>query len=71
MAEIYTAADCLFQPSLEETFGLTIAEAAACETTSLVYRGGACEETSQMYGGFVAGSLGEAAKLLLETGGQR
>ena len=71
MAEIYTAADCLFQPSLEETFGLTIAEAAACATTSLVYRGGACEETAHMHGGAVVGSLDEAAQLLLKMGGQR
>lgn len=44
LAEIYTAADVFVNPSYEETFGLTTAEAQACGTYSIVYKDTACEE---------------------------
>lgn len=53
LAEIYTAADVLANPSREETFGLTILEAHLCGTRSVVYKGTACEEVANMYAGVV------------------
>lgn len=44
LAQIYTAADVFVNPSYEETFGLTTAEAQACGTYSIVYKDTACEE---------------------------
>ena len=44
LAQIYTAADIFVNPSYEETFGLTTAEAQACGTYSIVYEGTACAE---------------------------
>ena len=38
LAIIYSMADVLFQPSLEETFGLVVAEAMACGTPAVCYR---------------------------------
>lgn len=37
LAAIYTAADVFVNPSVEETFGMTTAEAQACETKTIVY----------------------------------
>ena len=37
LAEIYTAADVFFNPSVEETFGMTAVEAMACGTYTIVY----------------------------------
>jgi glycosyltransferase involved in cell wall biosynthesis len=44
LAEAYTAADILFNPSEEETFGMNVAEADACGTRSIVIEGSACAE---------------------------
>ena len=44
LAEIYTAADVHVQPSREETYGMTVAEAQACGTPVIVAKGSACEE---------------------------
>lgn len=46
LAEIYSAADLFVNPSLEETFSMTVAEAQACGTAVLVRRGTACEEVA-------------------------
>lgn len=46
LAAIYTAADVLVNPSTEETFGMNVAEAAACGTTSIVIEGSACAEVA-------------------------
>lgn len=46
LAEIYTAADVLLNPSAEETFGMNVAEAAACGTRSIVVEGSACAEVA-------------------------
>lgn len=47
LAAIYTAADVLFNPSSEETFGMTVAEAATCGTGSIVIDGSACAEVAE------------------------
>ena len=47
LATIYTAADVFVNPSIEETFGMTVAEACACETTCIVMKGSACEEACE------------------------
>lgn len=44
LAAAYTAADVLVQPSIEETFGMTVAEAQACGSHVIVSRGSACAE---------------------------
>lgn len=44
LAALYTAADVFVNPSTEETFSLTTAEAIACGTPALVYAGTACAE---------------------------
>ena len=44
LAEIYTAADVLFNGSYQETFGLVTAEAMACGTPAIVYDSTACPE---------------------------
>lgn len=46
LAEIYTAADVLVNPSSEETFGMNVAEAAACGTGAIVVEGSACAEVA-------------------------
>lgn len=51
LAEIYTAADVYVNPSREETYGLTNAEALACGTPAIVYKDTACEEVAEENGG--------------------
>lgn len=51
LAEAYTAADLYVTPSTEETFGMTVLEAACCGTRSIVYQDTACEEIVQSLGG--------------------
>lgn len=46
LAGIYTSADVHVQPSIEETFGMTVAEAQACGTPVVVREGSACEEAA-------------------------
>ncbi len=46
LAEIYTACDVLLNPSAEETFGMNVAEAAACGTGAIVVEGSACAEVA-------------------------
>lgn len=48
LAEVYTAADVYVQPSIEETFGLTVAEARSCGTPVVVCKGSACEEIANV-----------------------
>lgn len=68
LAGIYSAADVLFNPSIEETYGLTIAEAASCGTCSIVYAGGACAETAEGFGQLVANDFEEVVALLNRWG---
>lgn len=44
LAEAYSAADLFVHPGIEETFGLTVAEAQACGTRVMVAKGSACAE---------------------------
>ena len=71
LAEIYTAADVFVNPSVEETFGLTGLEAAACGTKTVCYKGTACEEVAKSYGGLAVErdpeKLLEAVNLLLKN----
>lgn len=53
LAAIYTAADVLVNPSVEETFGMTPVEAQACGTPSIVYEDTACEEVARQNGNTV------------------
>lgn len=44
LAEAYSAADVFVHPGVEETFGLTVAEAQACGTPVVVTKDSACAE---------------------------
>ena len=46
LAKLYTASDVLLNPSSEETFGMNVAEAAACGTGAIVVEGSACAEVA-------------------------
>lgn len=50
LAGLYSTADIFFNPSLEETFGLTSIEAQACGTPSIVYNSSALPEIVNGYG---------------------
>lgn len=57
LALAYSMADVLFQPSLEESFGLTVAEAMACGTPVVCFRSTAnpelvCDEVGKVADGF-------------------
>lgn len=59
LAEIYTAADVFVHPGIEETYGMTVAEAQACGTRVIVREGSACVEAADLreptlYSGSVA-----------------
>ena len=51
LAQVYTAADVYVCPSVEETFGMTVLEAACCGTTPIVYQHTACQEVAEAHGG--------------------
>ncbi len=53
LAQIYSAADYYLNLSREETFGLTVAEAIACNTLPIVYEGTACAEVVRQSAGKV------------------
>lgn len=59
LAEAYTAADVYVCPSVEETFGMTVLEAACCGTPVIVYRGTACAEVAEQFGGIVVNAGAE------------
>ena len=44
LTKVYSSADVFFNPSKEETFGLTTLEAICCGTKAVVYKETACEE---------------------------
>lgn len=46
LAKVYTAADVFVHPGVEETFGMTVAEARCCETSVIVTKGSACVEAA-------------------------
>lgn len=47
LAKIYTAANLFINPSIEETFGMTVAESVACGTAVAVVEDSACEEAAK------------------------
>ena len=53
LVEIYSAADLYLNPSVEETFGMTVLEAQYCGTPALVYEDTACQEVAEKFGGIV------------------
>lgn len=53
LAELYSLADVYINTSVEETFGLTTAEALACGTPAIVYNSTACPEVIDKETGFL------------------
>lgn len=53
LVKAYSAADLYISASMEETFGMTILEAACCGTKVLSYSGTASEEVCRAHGGVV------------------
>lgn len=69
LAQIYSAADYFVNPSREETYGMTTAEAAACGAKTIVYQETACEEVALAHGGIaVAPSAETIADVILRAG---
>ncbi|WP_417853103.1 glycosyltransferase, partial [Waltera sp.] len=67
LAQIYTEADVFVNPSREETFGLTVAEAMACGTWPIVYADTACAEVVEKgTGTIVTGDFAELEKAIRE-----
>lgn len=54
LAELYSAADILFNGSYQETFGLVTAEALSCGTPVIVYNATACSEIVTNATGYIA-----------------
>jgi len=63
LAQIYTAADVLVNLSLEETFGLVVAEAMACGTPAVVVNSTACPEVISPETGLVVSAKGDLTEL--------
>lgn len=53
LAELYSTANIFINTSVEETFGLTTAEALSCGTPAIVYNATACPEIVDNFTGFV------------------
>lgn len=51
LAQAYTAADVYVSASVEESFGMTVLEAACCGTVPIVYAGTASQEIALSHGG--------------------
>lgn len=51
LAKLYSSSDLYFNPSVEETFGMTTLEALSCGTKTLVFKGTACEEIIKRFPG--------------------
>lgn len=66
LVEIYSAADLYVNPSVEETFGMTVLEALRCGTPALVYKGTACEEVVRQFGGMAVERGAENLRKALE-----
>ena len=49
LVKMYSSADLFFNPSVEETFGMTTVEAISCGAKSLVFKNTACEEIVHKY----------------------
>ena len=68
LAEIYSAADILFNGSYQETFGLVTAEALSCGTPVIVYNSTGCPEIVTLETGYVVEAKDEkqVLKFILE-----
>lgn len=64
LAEIYSAADLLFNPTLEDNYPTVNLEAEACGTPVVTYDTGGCPETVALLESRVVGSLREATQLM-------
>ena len=62
LAEIYSTADLFLHPGVEETFGLTVAEAQSCGTRVLVMENSACAEIADPSLGTIVPADFEAIK---------
>ena len=70
LAEAYTAADLYLTTSREETYGMTVAEAAACGTPVAVVDGTACMEASESAERYViAPDLSNLKATVIQAGG--
>ena len=69
LADLYSLADLFLNLSVEETFGLTTAEALACGTPALVYNATACPEVVSEDTGFIVqkGDLDSVIKVINEV----
>lgn len=65
LAGIYSTSDLLLHPSVEETFGMVVAEAEACGTPALTIEGTACSEIMNPSVSYsCANDVGEIVKLI-------
>lgn len=75
LAQLYSTADVFINSSLEETFGLTTAEAMACGTPAIVFDSTACPEIVDENTGIViqpkADMLLEAIEKIKENGKEK
>jgi glycosyltransferase involved in cell wall biosynthesis len=62
LAELYSIADVFFNPSVQETFGLTSGEALACGTPIVVYNKTACPEFVTGNNGYIMQSKDDIKK---------
>ena len=76
LAKYYSVANIYFNASVEETFGLTIAESLSCGTPAIVYNSTACSEIISSDTGFIVeqgdiNAVVNIVKLMKETGKQQ
>lgn len=64
LVELYSSADVLFNSSTEVTFGLVTAEAMACGTPAIVFKGTAGEEIVNPQTGFTIEKIEEIPELV-------
>lgn len=64
LAGIYSTADVLFNPTVEDNFPTVNLEAEACGTSVITYATGGCGETINLTSSNVVGSYNEALSLL-------
>ena len=72
LAGIYTAADLFVNPSREETYGMTVAEAAACWSPVAVVGGSSCGEGAEASGADargIAADLSDLRATVIRLGG--
>ena len=76
LAKYYSVANIYFNASVEETFGLTIAESLSCGTPAIVYNSTACPEIISSDTGFIVeqgdiDAVVDIVKQIKETGKER